>query len=471
MIGVIESKISNGLKFNTFIGGISSYAIDISTLALTLGVKPATISEFEIVGNDVMAKIDVAYKMKSQAFYNSSVTYFFDYEGKCKELGLKCFQSAKYLSKCYFPSVHKVGNTCFYGTKISHFSIPKINFLGDAETYNNVFETSNIAKAFLNNSIVNDTDYTELSDTALLDEVVIVKNNQKPAIIKNLSEGRRFATGVELNFPIPPSINEISYYEILIDGKPHQTSVSPIVTNLKEDTSYLARIRAVDIYENRSHFSQEIRVKTVTKVDTPTPTVGLLAFIGLDEIIGNPSEPVNNLSTTFNSGMRGGVARVGLAHFNGWIDLNTKSLACGKGAFSVCFWYRKPKIIKNSNLFILGAWSNGYFIRINTSTNVLGFTTQAASRVDGEFFNPDYEWHFYIAEYDGTMMRMWQDNQKHNNEYPQSGNIATPSENEKIGRVLSYDIQGAISKVFYYDRALAPEEKSFLWNKGRGITL
>lgn len=81
-------------EINTFIGGVAStiYTEDLVASRFKkypdgTNITPSHISKFKIIGNDIQFRISVDYSLVNYAFSQSgsTITYFKDTEGRCKE--------------------------------------------------------------------------------------------------------------------------------------------------------------------------------------------------------------------------------------------------------------------------------------------------------------------------------------------------------------------------------------------------
>jgi hypothetical protein len=150
----ISSIIDGGLvqtveSWNTVIGGVakSTTLNTASKLSTRLNISETSITDFVIEGDDIKCNINSDYEILSNAFINSnftnsSPTFYFDLEGKCKKLNFHAFKYSLNTVRFYFPEVLQIsgGEQFYHGNfdysndnllPIRYIYMPKLNVLGD----------------------------------------------------------------------------------------------------------------------------------------------------------------------------------------------------------------------------------------------------------------------------------------------------------------------------------------------------
>lgn len=277
---------------NVFIGGAASVITNETQLAAKLANYPsgtafsvANIYNFTIVGDDIECYIGVDYQIVPAAFRNtqittSSPTYFRDYGLKCKLLKSSAFYSSRRTGLFDFPAVLTIEASQFYhenygdadvADRIYYF--PNCTNIGSptvADTQ--MFGFGNITQKYYANTFLQTNNaggvdatlaYGIANDTL---QVVWILNQTAPSAITNLTIGTITATTLQLNFTAPSSLNTIDFYEVWLNGKRTDKTVTASgqnITGLTTATLYNVQLKAVDIYYNKSEWSNTASATTL----------------------------------------------------------------------------------------------------------------------------------------------------------------------------------------------------------------
>jgi len=294
---IFGNKTSKG--WNTYIGGVASYFTSPSILAVSLGISPANILNFTIVGSDIQCYINTNYTTVTQAFdplYTSvSLTYYLDLDNKMVGLGLSSFNNCNLLYKIQLNGLQYLLDNCFTGCpKLKTISLPSLTSCGNNWFSNDyvkrtiyvpnllVFGASTANNSVFANlrkdSVIYANTYCQTSNSGSPDGdlsyftgiggvVKYISNTTAPNSISNLASNVIYDTAIELTFTAPSSLNQIDYYEVYVNGDLHQKIYASggYVLNLQSSTNYNIYVKTVDIYFNTST-SNSINVSTNTTV-------------------------------------------------------------------------------------------------------------------------------------------------------------------------------------------------------------
>lgn len=288
--------------YNTYIGGVSESIGTASALAAKLGISAGDISNFSIVGSDIKCKVNVSYAMPyagGLAFdNNASITYFYDYDGKCISLISQSFQLCPILTKVilngvttitgssnfkdsnalkeiyipYLTSCAGTDNFSFNNGTLEILYIPRCAIFGASPSVNNNNLSQNsIIKAKIYVTISTQTSNSggvEADVAAVIAQgntVRFVSNFTSPNPITDLSIGTIYNTALQMNFTAPTgSTNTIEFYEVYFDGLPNQyiSLPSDLAIKLIKNTSYNITVVSVDIFLNKSIASNAVTQST-----------------------------------------------------------------------------------------------------------------------------------------------------------------------------------------------------------------
>ena len=115
----------------------------------------------------------------------------------------------------------------------------------------------------------------------IMNDLMLLHFN-RPNAITNLSIGTKYSTGLQLIFTPPSSVNAIDYYEVYVDGVFYKeiTVSGDYITGLEPDTPYSITVKAVDIYYNKSEFSNS--VSDTTNATEPYPINNIISYYKLE---------------------------------------------------------------------------------------------------------------------------------------------------------------------------------------------
>jgi hypothetical protein len=464
---------SRGDLPNLFIAGVASYLNTPSLLADKMFIFntstpfPSTsIKNFTIVGNDINCFITQDYTLKSNAFGNNVEIISYLDNFRCKS-ALASFASSNKIQTIELKECVTIGASfaqldggftdfltsvilpkCTNATGIRHFRtrrkmdvlyIPLITSLGDTVLNNTVFESrSGSGKIYANPFLQTSNSGAEEGDIAFARttgaNIVYVTNFTIPNKVTNLSAGTIYNTAVQLNFTAPSSANTIDYYECYANGifKNKISASSESITGLDPSTNYNFKVIAVDIFFNKSEFSNVINQSTNTTLYYQQEKI--FSYYKLEDN-ANDFKNLNN-GTAFNvTYVNGQVGRgVSLNGTNGYIDLNSNAIIGGKSKFSISINFKN--LGKTANNVLYGSFQAGatkIIIRIHLGN--IQFFTFTNAQVGGNLvaFSDTTNFHNLICTYDGTTMLGYLDGSLLPISYSQTGTINTGGENEKIG--------------------------------------
>lgn len=153
----------------------------------------------------------------------------------------------------YIPTCTNIGNTTDTDETIFADSPSGVEIWADPsmETINSGGEEADLAWARANKSAV----ITYGTNNDLL---------SKPDEVTDLSSSEVYATSIKLDFTTPPSVNAISKYEVWNNDEFLVNIVDQDnrIISLNPETTYHIRIKTVDIYGNKSEFSNQETVAT-----------------------------------------------------------------------------------------------------------------------------------------------------------------------------------------------------------------
>jgi len=369
-------KRASGIIWNTLIGGIGATINSPALLAEKLSITSSSITNFEIIGNNINCRITDNYSINIAAFKDDvNITYYEDLENKCKAIANAAFQFTLNLERVIFNGVTLLEGVVFsFSEKLKHISflnlitisgayvfnetlleelyfpnlidcatqafaqgnlvpkshykdifMPKCTNLGADNQNNEVFFKVPIGVRIYVNSILSsnnngspDGDLQEAINNGAI--VNYYSNNTKPSKITDLSIEELNASYSRVNFTIPTSQNEIIYYRVLVDNIIHQdiTGSGQIVHGLSSGT-HKFEVIAVDSSYNKSDLSNPIYQTMPLPL---TPQIGLVFDCGYNEQSGTIAIDSKN---GFNGNHIGGIS----VNQPGLIDKSVKYLGNG----------------------------------------------------------------------------------------------------------------------------------------------
>jgi len=349
------------LQPNTFIGGVATEIPTKAALATKLAIAESNILYFAVVGSDIEARININYSFRN-IWAGSAITRYIDeddlvtgcgfnfcsYLKKIKLLGVTTpitymYRDCPLLKVIHHPLLVGVLNTrnIFNMDSLTHVILNELNYIGAAGSSGTDFTFFNcpkLKKVYLpeclnfgdthqfDNTIRNTTGemYVHSSmftinngglegDLAARQSAgVVIKDSSlwsftPPNAVTNLSISTLYATVLQLNFTPPSSVNAIDYYECYANGvyKNDITASGGHITGLNPDTTYTITVKAVDVFYNKSEFSNS--VSDTTNATYVIPTENIVSYYKLE---GNALDVngVNNgtpTAITYESGLLG----------------------------------------------------------------------------------------------------------------------------------------------------------------------
>ena len=275
-------------KVNTYIGGIGATINTPALLASQLGISESRIKLFKVTGVDVeCAVVGGGYTMIDIAFTNNlSITYFkTDVETTFYS---RSFAGAENLITLYFLNTKStLRNTGFIRNyNLKKIYIPKV--LSIAETIGNDIwfdGTSAFSSGFIlyaNPILQTSNAGAEEGDIAYARSqgatIRYVTNFTPPNAVTNLSSGNIYNTAIQLNFTPPSSTNGVDFYECYANGKLMNEikNSGDFIIGLTPNTTYKIEVKAVDVFYNKSDFSNAVNVTTTNRVATDVDAIAYI---------------------------------------------------------------------------------------------------------------------------------------------------------------------------------------------------
>ena len=310
------------LSPNTFIGGVATSVPDKSTLALRLNISESNISYFAIVGNNIEASVNVNYVLSSFSEF-SGIRSYID-KGKCTALGIPpsgYFGVLDSVEVMEFPVATYHGGRISNGvytinSKLKTLYIPNVVNYGQDRNNNNLFWDGNYSEVtvYAHASMETINGGAEEGDLVYAKTrqvtVIYIQDFTAPNAINNLSIGTKYATALQLNFIPPSSVNGIYFYEVYVNGvyKDSILGSGGYITGLTPGNTYIIKIKAIDIYYNKSQFSNSVSETTNT---TEPYTVGnIISYYKFNDSLVDAMSGHNGVGTaiTYAAGKSGNAA-------------------------------------------------------------------------------------------------------------------------------------------------------------------
>lgn len=492
------------ITYNTYIGGVSSSISTTSSLATKLGISVGAISNFTVVGSDVKCNIAGAYN--TNGFYNdATITYYHDLDNLitnypdfrgCANLkrvtmnGVTSFvyTNSKVQQKntlFYLPAMTSVVNSAFAEAKISTFDsykvfyIPNATSLGSSAASNSVFSQTNVAALYCHPSLATNNGGSEDGDVAEARaqgaKIVFVSSFVAPSVISNLSSGIVTDKEIQLNFTPPSSTNTIDFYEVYVNDVYYaDISVNGgYIGGLTASTSYSIKVKAIDIYFNKSLFSNTISASTNSTANVLIN--GLVSYYKLDETSGTKAVDsfggnfMTNSSITINQS-----GKIGNSYLSTSTNQKLRSLTGSQitGKFTINAWiYRTATAQLNSAILDVGTWNNncGFAMWLNSSNYV-------AWRINQNYNNyyasaiPLNTWTMITIVYNQTNVKIYIDS------VLKTTTAMTTNPNPSTMYTMFYGHNGAMvygreDEVSVYEVEKSQSDITAIYNSGSGITL
>jgi len=429
------------LQPNTFIGGVANFINTPAALAQRFSINESDIINFTIVGNDIECRVNIDINSVDFSAYNNytvenTLTYYIDLEnhvkshfilfeqtnlvGKIELNGLLYLYANAFretnLKIGIFPNLLELRNS---GSSNTHFYkaydaeviyIPKCVVFG--RNTNGVVQPSvdNDCFRYLkmgckiyvhpsmetinNGGLEEDLAYARDFRGAVIRYVL---NSTAPNAVTNLSIGTKYTTSLQLNFTPPSSVNAIDFYECYANGvKKNNISASGgYITGLNPETFYIITIKAVDIYYNKSEFSNS--ESNTTNATEPYPISNIISYYKLEENAVDSNNINNGIPTaiTYVAGKVGNAAS-----FNGStskVDIgNQLPLQLSRGTISA--WIKTS----NAGSSWRGIISKQYAYLLGVKDNVIAYYsygTPVGLVTTGVSINDDI-WHNIVITFD-----------------------------------------------------------------------
>lgn len=291
-VQVFEYGKSRGgsLVPNTFIGGMGSSITNKQSLADKLLISASDISYFNIIGNDIEARININYAIPGSSFNGSIITYYRDEGNKVTTLGGNSFYSCKELVLVKFLAATQVGNGGFGYNNSGTNPIQKLIFpsatIGSTSGNDNVFINGKVrvyAKPELetSNAGAPDGDLQHVLTNGWGGDVMYGYDERKPNTA-DLAASNIYASQLNLAFTIP---NALRYADVFVNGVLHSRiySLNEAINNLEANTTYQIYLNITDYYYNEGT-SNIINVNTL---NTYAGEVESQAYIDAVGIVDN----------------------------------------------------------------------------------------------------------------------------------------------------------------------------------------
>lgn len=358
-------------EVNTVIGGAAKIWTTKTELATNLGIAETDISHFEVIDNDIYARIEVSYNIPDHIFqnyanrayykgYGAIITSYLDLEGMVWEIGSNCFTYQSNLRDIYFPEVVNLHLQTFENTRCRQYVFPKATFVNNhhvfnltyakliylplvtGDSINNFYATKNVyipalqvslGTDFGDNGVFADATSGDLNIWAHPDHQtsnagseegdIAYARNSKAAIINYTTTGHTLitepypvtnlrasevkGTSAQILFDQPASANAILEYEVYLDDK-----YSKFQT-ISGSGDYLRGLQ-----ENTSYKVEVVAIDiygnkssreatTLTTTQATVPTDGLIAYYAMEQTSGNVIDSHGTNDGT-NNGVTRGVA-------------------------------------------------------------------------------------------------------------------------------------------------------------------
>jgi len=413
------------LQPNTFIGGVASDIPDKSTLALRLGVSESSIPYFAVVGNDIEARVNVDYVLSSFSDF-PGITSYID-KGKCTGLGIApsgYFGAPTSIEIMEFPVATYHGGNSGRGsynndTNLKSLYIPNVVNIGASLGNDNLFWINVFypnVKLYAHASMETINGGAEEGDLlhAKIRNVTVsyIQNFTPPNAITNLSIGTKYTTGLQINFTPPSSVNAIDFYEVYVNGvyKDRIPANGGYITGLNIDTSYTITVKAIDIYYNKSEFSN--LVSDTTSATYVVPIAHISNYYRFNDNLVDEVNANNGTGTaiTYAAGKSGNAASFnGSTSFISLPDNNDLSFTDGVNdkPFSIQMWVKFNSISGNQWLISKRNSSNVewqiYRYLEKLSVSIYSGNSTSIQKTTNMSFTPTVgQWYHFTFTYSGT---------------------------------------------------------------------
>ena len=125
-------RLKSEPRFNTLIGGLGYTVKTAADLETLLQLTPGFITDFELQGNDIQAKMSGSYSLQNNEFIsNNDITSFIDEEGLLTSIGDSVFRSTPVFNEFKGDACESIGNYAFYTTALTKLSLPAVTSTGN----------------------------------------------------------------------------------------------------------------------------------------------------------------------------------------------------------------------------------------------------------------------------------------------------------------------------------------------------
>ena len=508
---------------NTFIGGMATDVPTKASLAQLIGVSESNIPVFQIVGNDVEARVNQGYNTGSNFLWtNGNLTWWKDLDSHWKSAGSITFRYCPIievianglvtigsqfcrnspLAKLELNSLTVVESYFIENSQVKELILPSVTqfnglsvprnteliyapnckFFGADLTNNDVFF---YAKSGLKIYVHKDLDP---SDADIADaqskgvSVIRILNTTAPSTVTNLSIGTKYATVLQLNFTPPSSLNAIDHYECYANGikKNNITESGGYVTGLEPETTYNITLIAVDIYYNKSGFSNT--TTTTTTTTNSFPVDGLVSYYKMEDTAGTQLIDSWGSNHGTNNGATIGVpGKIGNSYsFDGSNDyINFPEFqSITQGDFTIALWAKQtvnslPAVFSQG---IPASWASNLFIfyigESNNEVRVYWNDITALSYV-GQVGTSN-EFRHYVLRKTGTTLQLFKNNILVASGTTNSGAWTSTSQTigcAKNNNTFTQFYKGILDEPAIYDKAISDAEISDIYNNANGLTI
>ena len=501
-IGAINSFPKQSL-YKIVMGGMATDVPDIATFSSRSGIPLIDLLGFEIVGEDVICYTASLYSCA--VLYNSSLaanqTYMYD-EAMQDVLGYYNFRNYtagtppssvpfnwglkivelpnvialggrytfqhSFIERFIFPNCLSFGSTVYeltwngnfmakvlYFPRCTQFSITNS---GDEKTHQGI--TPN-AVLYLNPFLATCNGGGEEADVAQFrakgHDIRYVTDFTAPSAITDLIEVEVLEDSAKYSWSTPASVNGIDFYDVYINGNHYDLTYrnNINIVGLTNGETYTITVRAVDMFYNRSPFSNSVVTTVNGSGKWWTPNI-LAYFKFNDDII----DSVGLITGTLN----GTPTWVSMVNGNGLkfqsgcnINTNQKALISGRSQFTV--FYRHSMGSNGANNYHFSSWgaaANDKGVRIYTNYSSYRFYISIGEVIYGGIFPAGESavtgnLRLFTVTYDGEYLRAYNNGYEYPTKFACSGVIDTPvTETERFG----YSGTSAFDDFMFFDRAL-----------------
>lgn len=375
---------------NTFIGGVAGTINTSQLLADKLlnldntAFNANNIENFTIIGNDIQCFIKTDYKIRDDSFSgNLSIKYYRDTGNKLKMLNNRVFISANSMVEIKADGMQQlIGTFAFSNTAIRNLIFPNLTTAGNSSFGNNLASPTvqtfiyipivqNLGGSVLNNDVFKEIKAGSIiivnpamqtvnggaEDGDLVNarnlgaEIRYKTNSTAPNVVADLAVTQVWEDAVKLSWTTPSgSTNAIESFDLYQNDVfiKNITGNEAFATNLLPSTNYSFKLISVDIFYNKSSFSNVVSQITNAlgsgrSVDTLVPK--LISSYRLNSDLVDVVNAYNGTGTaiTYATGKVSNAAVFnGTSSFISIADQNVFSFTDGTNdkPFSISMWVK-----------------------------------------------------------------------------------------------------------------------------------